>query len=211
MRNYLVIGLLALGLLAFVYFKTSKSIKKRELPYLGIDSIQINGDTVWHKVGNFKFINQKGDTITQKNLNQTIYVADFFFVQCPGICKDMATQLRRVYKAYENNPHVKIISHTVNPEHDSVSVLMEYAQQQGIQDAQKWMLVTGSKKEIYQMARDQYYSTATQGDGGPDDFVHTERFVLVDTEKRIRGFYDGTSEAEINQLMFDIDKLLKEK
>lgn len=210
-KNVLLYGILGMAFLAFVYFMSGKQPAKSSLPYLGVDSITIVGDTVWHTVGNFSFTNQEGKTITQKDVDGAIYVADFFFANCPGICKDMAVQKRRVYKAYKDIPNVKILSHTVDPERDSVPALMNYAMQQGISVHNKWIFVTGNKKELYDMARNSYYSTATQGDGGPDDFVHTERFVLVDADKHIRGFYDGTNESDVNKMMFDIDKLLKEQ
>jgi protein SCO1/2 len=211
LKNSIVYTVIAASLLAAVYFmsKGIKSPKKNSLPYFGIDSINGN-DTLWHKVSDFSFTSQLGKTVTQKDFENTIYVADFFFIKCPGICKDMAEQMRRVYKAYETNPNVKILSHTVDPQDDSVAALMQYAQIQGVKDHQKWIMVTGDKKDLYDMARQGYYSTATQGDGGEDDFVHTERFVLVDKQKHIRGFYDGTNENEVNKMMFDIDKLLKE-
>lgn len=211
LKNLLLYLLIPAALLGFVYFMMygTKSVQKSSLPYFGIDSV-VGTDTIYHTVKDFSFISQEGKIITQKDFDNTIYVADFFFVKCPGICKDMAAQMRRVYKAYETNPSVKILSHTVDPEADSVNILMDYAKIQGVKDHSKWIMVTGNKKELYDMARDSYYSTATQGDGGADDFVHTERFVLVDKQKHIRGFYDGTNENEVNKMMFEMDKLLKE-
>jgi protein SCO1 len=212
MRFFFYIAFVALVLIGFVYFMTTiNKEKQNSLPYFGIDSVTNSNDTIWHKVGDFKLISQTADTISQKNLENTIYVADFFFVNCPGICIKMAKQMGRVYLAYKDNPNVKIVSHTVNPENDSVEVLMDYAKKQGVTDQKKWIFLTGKKAAIYKLAREQYYATATQGDGGADDFVHTERFTLVDKNKRIRGFYDGTNENEINQMMFDIDRLLKEE
>ncbi len=211
MRNLFTISFIAILLIGFVYFMTTRNKEKAPtLPYFGIDSITSNNDTVWHKVGNFKLINQRADTISQQNLENTIYVADFFFVNCPGICIKMAKQMGRVYQAYKDNPNIKILSHTVNPEADSVKVLYQYALQQGVKDHQKWLFLTGEKVALYKLAREQYYATATQGDGGADDFVHTERFTLVDKDKHIRGFYDGTNENEVNQMMFDIDRLQKD-
>jgi len=211
LKNLLLYLLIPVLLLGFVYFmlNENKPKLKKSLPYFGIDTV-VGSDTVFHMVKNYSFVSQEGKIITQKDFENTIYIADFFFIKCPGICKDMAAQMRRVYKAYETNPNVKILSHTVDPQDDSVVALMEYAKIQGVKNHNKWIMVTGSKKELYDMARDGYYSTATQGDGGADDFVHTERFVLVDKQKHIRGFYDGTNENEVNKMMFDMDKLLKE-
>ncbi|MFN0048772.1 MAG: SCO family protein, partial [Cytophagales bacterium] len=202
------IGLVLIG---FVYFMTSKNKEKAaSLPYFGIDSITSNNDTIWHSVGDFRLTNQLGESVSQSNLENTIYVADFFFVNCPGICVKMAKQMGRVFEAYKDNPNIKIVSHTVNPENDSVAVLLDYAKRRGVADHSKWLFLTGEKAAIYKLAREQYYATATQGDGGVDDFVHTERFTLVDKNKKIRGFYDGTNENEVNQMMFDIERLLKE-
>jgi len=212
MRNIVAIAIIAIAMIGFVFFMTTQNKEKTpQLPFFGIDSISAQNDTVWHKVGDFNLISQKSDTISQKNLDNIIFVADFFFVNCPGICVKMAKQMGRVYEAYASNPKVKMVSHTVNPEADSVKILYEYALQQGVTDHKKWLFLTGEKAVIYKLAREQYYATATQGDGGADDFVHTERFTLVDKNKHIRGFYDGTKESEVNQMMFDIDRLLKEQ
>lgn len=202
---YLITALLLV--LAGAWFITSKNpIQKPKLPYYGFDSFDstfVNGnlkiDTIFHKIPNFAFVSQTADTISTKNIENKIVVADFFFVNCPGICVKMASQMKRVYEAYKNNKEVVILSHTVNPEADSVSVLMKYAHKQGVTDHSKWYFLTGSKQKLYEMARKGYYVSATQGDGGEDDFVHTEKFVLIDKNKNIRGYYDGTNEYEVNK------------
>ena len=163
----------------------------------------------YHTIADFSFVNQNGDTITQKNYEGKIYVADFFFTTCGSICPKMSTNLVDVQKAVLNNPKVMLLSHTVFPEVDSVSVLKEYAIKYGVVDS-KWNLVTGDKKEIYKMARKSYLAVKQ---GRPDqlyDMVHTENFVLVDQKRRVRGFYDGTNKDEIKRLLEDIDFLCKE-
>ncbi|KRD11437.1 cytochrome C oxidase assembly protein [Flavobacterium sp. Root901] len=163
----------------------------------------------YHTIADFSFINQNGDTITQKNYEGKIYVADFFFTTCGSICPKMSTNLVDVQKAVLNNPKVMLLSHTVFPEVDSVSVLKAYAVKYGVVDS-KWNLVTGDKKEIYTMARKSYLAVKL---GRPDqlyDMVHTENFVLVDQKRRVRGFYDGTNKEEIKRLLEDIDFLCKE-
>lgn len=163
----------------------------------------------YHTIADFSFINQNGDTITQKNYEGKIYVADFFFTTCGSICPKMSTNLVDVQKAVLNNPKVMLLSHTVFPEVDSVSVLKAYAVKYGVVDS-KWNLVTGDKKEIYTMARKSYLAVKL---GRPDqlyDMVHTENFVLVDQKRRVRGFYDGTNKEEIKRLLEDIDFLSKE-
>lgn len=163
----------------------------------------------YHTIADFSFVNQNGDTITQKNYEGKIYVADFFFTTCGSICPKMSTNLAGVQKAVLNNPKVMLLSHTVFPEVDSVSVLKAYAVKYGVVDS-KWNLVTGDKKEIYKMARQSYLAVKL---GRPDqlyDMVHTENFVLVDQKRRVRGFYDGTNPEEIKRLLDDIDFLSKE-
>ncbi|WP_163409377.1 SCO family protein [Flavobacterium ajazii] len=163
----------------------------------------------YHTIADFSFINQNGDTITQKNYEGKIYVADFFFTTCGSICPKMTTNLEEVQKAVLNNPKVMLLSHTVFPETDSVSVLKSYAIKHGVVDS-KWNLVTGDKKEIYTIARKSYLAVKL---GRPDqlyDMVHTENFVLVDQKRRVRGFYDGTDKEDIKRLLEDINFLCEE-
>lgn len=163
----------------------------------------------YHTIADFSFVNQNGDTITQKNYEGKIYVADFFFTTCGSICPKMTTNLADVQKAVLNNPKVMLLSHTVFPEVDSIPVLKAYAIKHGVVDS-KWNLVTGDKKEIYTMARKSYLAVKL---GRPDqlyDMVHTENFVLVDQKRRVRGFYDGTNKEEIKRLLEDINFLSQE-
>lgn len=176
-------------------------------PKLVDESVQ--GVTSHHRVGSFSLTNQDGKTITENNYDDKIYVADFFFVTCPTICPKMTKQMERVVGKFKSNNNILFLSHTVMPEHDSVPVLKEYATKYNI-NSNKWNLVTGDKKQIYDLARKTYFAAITEGDGGVDDFIHTENFVLIDKEKRIRGFYDGTSENDVDRLINDINTLLNE-
>jgi protein SCO1/2 len=163
----------------------------------------------YHTIADFAFVNQNGDTITQKDYEGKIYVADFFFTTCGSICPKMTANLADVQKAILNNPKVKLLSHTVFPETDSVPVLKAYAVKNGVVDS-KWNLVTGDKKEIYTMARKSYLAVKL---GRPDqlyDMVHTENFILVDQKRRVRGFYDGTKKEDIQKLIEDINFLSAE-
>lgn len=163
----------------------------------------------YHTIADFAFVNQNGDTITQKDYEGKIYVADFFFTTCGSICPKMTANLADVQKAILNNPKVKLLSHTVFPETDSVPVLKAYAVKNGVVDS-KWNLVTGDKKEIYTMARKSYLAVKL---GRPDqlyDMVHTENFILVDQKRRVRGFYDGTKKEDIQKLIEDISFLSAE-
>ncbi len=163
----------------------------------------------YHTIADFSFTNQNGKTITQKDYEGKIYVADFFFTTCGSICPKMTTNLVDVQKAIINNPKVMLLSHTVFPEVDSVSVLKAYAIKNGVDD-RKWNLVTGDKKEIYSMARKSYLAVKLGKPSELYDMVHTENFVLVDTKRRVRGFYDGTKKEEIQRLIEDINFLSAE-
>ena len=160
----------------------------------------------YHTIGDFSFTNQNGKTITQKDYEGKIYVADFFFTTCKSICPKMTTNLVDVQKAFLYNPKVKLLSFSVMPDIDTVSVLKKYAKINGVIDS-KWNLVTGDKKAIYAMARKSFLAVKQ---GKPEelyDMVHTENFVLVDSKKRVRGFYDGTKKEEIQRLIEDINWL----
>ncbi|APS38285.1 MULTISPECIES: SCO family protein [Salegentibacter] len=161
----------------------------------------------YHTVKDFKLINQNGDTITEDFYEDKIYVADFFFTTCLTICPVMTDHMLKIQEKIKDDPEVLLLSHTVFPKTDSVPVLKEYAIEKGVLD-EKWNLVTGDKKHIYDLARKSYLASKSNGDGGPYDMIHTENFVLVDKEKRIRGFYDGTDAEAIEDLLHDI-KVLK--
>ena len=162
-----------------------------------------------HKIPDFKLINQDGKIFTAEKLKGKYYVADFFFTTCPTICPDMSSQLARVQQKYKAHEDFMIISHTVQPEVDSPKVLKEYAERYEAIPG-KWEFLTGDKKVIYDLARKAYFAAVTEGDGGTDDFIHTENFVLIDKDKRIRGFYDGTSKESVDQLISDISILEQE-
>jgi protein SCO1/2 len=160
----------------------------------------------YHRIADFSLLNQNGDTITQENYRNKIYVADFFFTTCPTICPIMTANLVEVQAALANDSEVLLLSHSVTPEIDSVAQLKKYAIEKGVNDA-KWNLVTGDKKQIYELARKSYLAVQEDGDGGPFDMIHTENFILVDKQRRIRGFYDGTKEEEMDRLLLDIEIL----
>ena len=161
----------------------------------------------YHSIADFKLINQNGDTVTQEQYAQKIYIADFFFTTCPTICPVMTANMVDIQKIIQDDDEVMLLSHSVTPEIDSVPQLKKYALEKGVIDA-KWNLVTGDKKQIYELARKSYLAVLDYGDGGPYDMIHTENFILVDKERRIRGFYDGTSSDEVAQLLEDL-KVLK--
>lgn len=161
-----------------------------------------------HTIADFKFTNQNGKIITQKDYEGKIYVADFFFTTCPTICPKMTDNLVWLQDKIKNNPKVMLLSHSVTPEIDSVPVLKKYATQKGVIDS-KWNLVTGNKKDIYYIARKSYLAVKTNNSNELYDMVHTENFILIDQKRRIRGFYDGTNLEEVKKLLEDINYLSK--
>ena len=163
----------------------------------------------FHRIADFSLTNQNGKTVTQKDFKGKIYVADFFFTTCPNICIAMTDNLLKVQEKIKNNPNVMLLSHSVTPKIDSVPQLKKYAIEKGVID-KKWNLVTGDKKEIYELARKSYLAVKEDGDGGPFDMIHTENFILVDPDRKIRGFYDGTDLEEIQRLLEELEILIQE-
>ena len=162
-----------------------------------------------HHIKAFHLIDQNGDSVSLADLKGKVVLADFFFTTCGSICPKMSSQLVRVQEAFKADDRVLLLSHSVTPGTDSVPVLKAYAEKYGV-DHKRWRLLTGDKQQIYDLARTSYFAAVDQGDGGPDDFVHTENFVLVDPQGRIRGFYDGTKPAEADKAMDDMRQLLGE-
>jgi protein SCO1/2 len=202
-RSHLLnIGLcvLALVFLAGGWYVSKENKPTRVLPVYG---------PLDHKVSDFQLTDQQGKSISQETLAGKIYVTDFFFTTCQSICPIMSTQMERVYDHYKGNEEIVLLSHTVNPEADSVPVLAQYAKKHHA-SASQWHFLTGDKQELYRLARKSYFLDAAEGNGGADDFIHTPQFVLVDKEKRIRGYYTGTDSVEVNRLITEIDLLLAE-
>jgi|TARA_B110000914_G_scaffold34684_2_gene27551 protein SCO1/2 len=160
----------------------------------------------YHKISDFSLTNQNGEIVTQKKYDNKIYVADFFFTTCQSICPIMTKNMKDLQDKLIEDSEILLLSHTVFPEIDSVEVLKKYAIDNSVIDS-KWDLVTGDKKEIYDLARKSYLA-AKDNNFSEYDLIHTENFVLIDKKKQIRGFYDGTDKEEINRLINDI-KILK--
>jgi protein SCO1/2 len=211
-----IIGFLLFSIIVLSFFYSALKPKKI-LPVFNPSDVnpELVDSTVqyiskYHTISDFSFTNQNGETITQKDYEGKIYVADFFFTTCKSICPKMTTNLVDVQKAFLHNPKVKLLSFTVMPDIDNVSVLKEYSKINSVVDS-KWNLVTGDEKAIYTMARKSYLAVKQ---GNPDeqyDMVHTENFVLVDSKKRVRGFYDGTKKEDIQRLIEDIKWLVEDE
>jgi protein SCO1/2 len=163
----------------------------------------------FHQIAPFRLTNQNGKIITQRDYQDKIYVADFFFTTCPTICPKMTENMALIQARILDDSQVKLLSFSVTPQIDSVAQLKRYAIEKEVND-QKWNLVTGDKKEIYTLARKSFLAVKEDGDGGPFDMIHTENFILVDPEKRIRGFYDGTDIKAMEELLQDITTLKQE-
>lgn len=204
----LAMGAFSILIAGFFVFRNGQQV--RELPYFEpIETgLKNNVDSLnRHLVFDFSLSDQTGKTITRKDFEHSITVVDFFFTSCQGICPVMNSQMKRVYEKYKGNTEVQFISHTVNPEKDSVEVLTEYAKHYNANAAQ-WHFVTGDKPQLYNLARKSYLISDTNGDGSKEDFVHSQNFALIDKEGHIRGVYDGTDSIEVNRLMVEMDVLL---
>lgn len=170
---------------------------------------KINIDTLYHSIPKFQLINQLGDTITDRNLSGVVTIVDFFYTSCPSICIDMTKNLHRIQEHFmqKDQDKVRILSISVNPEIDTPEKLLEYVYENDV-NSKMWNLLTGDKALIYELARKGFMLTATEGDGGPNDFIHSEKLIIIDREKRIRGYYNGTSEQSADDLVNDVNKLL---
>lgn len=194
-------------------FENQKN-KKAEFPVLGrkqyvekiVDGKTVT-DTVDHTIPDYKLVNQDSNWVTPETFDGKVYVADFFFTSCPTICPTMKKEMLRVYEAYKENDEVAIISHTIDPEYDTVALLKDFAEKLDVQ-APKWHFVTGEKEDIYELGQKGYMVTAMEDENEVGGFLHSGAFVLVDKEKKIRGVYDGTRSEEVDKLITDIELLL---
>ena len=186
---------------------------KKELPIYNPSDFKpelvdksLRNTSKYHTVADFELINQNGKIVTQDDYRDKIYVVDFFFTRCQTICPIMTDNMGEIQSKFKNNKELLLLSVSVTPELDSVSVLRKYANEKGVIDS-KWNITTGDKKHIYELARKSYFAVVTRGDGDLQDFIHTPNFILVDKKKQIRGIYDGTDDNEIVQLIEDIETL----
>jgi protein SCO1/2 len=198
-----------LSKIVFVFLVVLGCQQEKKLPFLGPKEVREQGDTLYHKIPDFKFLNQDSLWVSQKDMAGKIYVADFFFTTCPTICPKMKTQLLRIYDKFAEDDRVRILSHTIDPEYDGVRVLKEYAKKLNI-TSPRWNLVTGKKSDIYRLGEKSYMVTAQEDANEEGGFVHSGAFILVDKNRHVRGIYDGTKEEDVNHLIEDMTLLLKE-
>ncbi len=198
-----IIGVLVGSLVAVACSKNES-----RLPIFGQRDV-VGSDTVYHTIARFQFVDQDSAIITNETFKDQIYVADFFFTTCRTICPIMKTQMLRAYESTEQIPDVKFLSHSIDPEYDTVALLRDFAGKLGV-SSDRWHFVTGVKDSIYKIAQTSYFATAMEDKSEPDGFIHSGAFLLIDKKQRIRGKYDGTKEDEVNRLLADIKRLRKE-
>ena len=216
-----VVQSILVGLLCFVFLSCHSPSNQpsiavdTSLPYYSDPGFtphwkntEINPAYFQHHIAPFRLVNQLGDTITEKNLIGKIYVAGFFFTACPGICRNLTLQLKRVQEQFLQDNRIVLMSYSVTPETDQPDKLLQYANTNGI-NSKRWWLLTGNRDSIYQLARRDYFADEDMGmQKTSKDFLHTENLLLIDQNRAIRGIYKGTSAAEVDLLMKDIQKLL---
>lgn len=207
-QNFNLLCSAAMGLILSVLLASCIEQKEQKLPIFGQKEVTGN-DTTYHSIGNFRLVNQDSTVVTNETLRGKIYVADFFFTSCRTICPIMKTQMMRVYKSVEDDPEVLLVSHTIDPEYDTVALLHDYADRLGVK-SNKWHFLTGIKDSIYYLAQTSYFATAMEDEAEPDGFIHSGAFLLIDKKGRIRGKYDGTKEDDVNKLLKDIAILKKQ-
>lgn len=205
-RNLMKISGLCLAVTALL--ATCTPPRQESLPILGTREVDGN-DTLYHTISKFQFVDQDSAVVTNETFANQIYVADFFFTSCRTICPIMKTQMLRVYEATSDMPDVRLLSHSIDPEYDTVALLHNFAERLGV-SSDRWHFVTGVKDSIYKIAQTSYYATAMEDKTEPDGFIHSGAFLLIDKQQRIRGKYDGTKENDVNRLIADIKRLRNE-
>lgn len=206
-RILIILGILFIPAISYYLLSRGENQFLR-LPVMGPRELPESGstDTVFHKIGDFSLLGRDSSVFTARDLDGRISVVNFFFATCRTICPSMNTQMKRVQAKFSATENIQLVSVTVDPENDTVEALEQYADSYEAAPG-KWYFLTGEKKVIYDLARFGFYVTAMPGDGGPDDFIHSEKLILLDKERRIRGYYDGTDQKETERLIDEIKVL----
>jgi protein SCO1/2 len=178
-----------------------------KLPVLG-EKEEVNGVTKYHEISDFKFTDQDGQVITNETFKDKVYLVDFFFISCQTICPKVAQQMLRIHDKFENDERVELLAHTIDPKRDTIDRLKWYADKLGVK-SNKWHFVTGEKDKLYDMA-DEYFIVAKEDADAPDGFDHSPTIILVDKNRRVRSFCNGTDPEEVDRLINDIETLLNE-
>ncbi len=209
-KGTLSFGLRLFGLFSLLIGFSSCEHSSPKLPFLGPKQVsQLPGDTLYHTIQAFEFINQHGELVNEDTFADKVYVCDFIFTSCPSICPLMSQQMQRVQQVFQREDELLFLSHTVDPERDSVETLKQYAEAYQAQTG-KWHLVTGKKEALYHMGIKNYLVSVDEDQNVPEGFLHSAAFVLVDKEKHIRGMYNGTEKEDVDRLIQDIRILLRE-
>jgi protein SCO1 len=196
-------------LLCFAFSSCIDQEKPRTLPPLGNRTLDAKGDTLYPTIPDFSFINQDGQKVDNQTFKDKIYIVDFFFIHCPTICPKVKKNGLRLYERFKNDSNVVMLSHSIDTKNDTVAALKVHAQKLGIENTSKWHLVTGNHDEIYAIA-DDYFSIALVNPDAPGGFDHSGRIILVDQNRHVRSFCDGTDAVSVDKFMLDVDFLLKE-
>ncbi|MEO1049057.1 MAG: SCO family protein [Bacteroidota bacterium] len=214
--TFRTVVLLVIIVFSFVACSQNESNERAALPKLGRKQVvekEVDGkktyDTIYHSIPAFAFVNQDSALVTEKTFEGKIYVADFFFTSCPSICPIMKTQMLRVYDSIQDESDVMLLSHTIDPEYDTVALLKDYAARLGV-TSDKWHFVTGEKDKIYEIGQRSYMVTAVEDPSEPGGYVHSGAFLLIDKDRHVRGVYDGTKAEDVDELLRDLDVLLAE-
>jgi protein SCO1/2 len=212
-KNNWITFILAIIACILIYLYFTSTVSNKVLPIYNPSNFNpelvdknLQNSSENHTVSDFMLINQNGETITQEDYKNKIYIADFFFTRCGTICPIMTNNMVEIQKEFLNDNDIMLLSLSVTPEMDSVPILRDYANNKGVIDS-KWNVTTGNKKHIYNLARKSYFAVVEQGDGGLQDFIHTPNFILIDKKKQIRGIYDGTNGEDMKQIITDIKTL----
>lgn len=205
-----------LTLVSIVSIAFSCQLESKKLPIYGerdwtkkvVDGKEVV-DTIYHTIPPFKFVNQYGDSVSEALVKDKIYVADFFFTTCPTICPIMKKEMKEVFKEFKGNPEVLILSHTIDPEHDTAALLHQYAEDLGVLSPQ-WQFLTGDKEKIYEIGQKSYMVPTKEDSTAEGGYLHSGAFILIDKDRHVRGMYDGTTEEGRKKLIADAHILLDE-
>ena len=207
MKNNLI------AIIAVIFALSScETNKEGSLPYYGehdLDTTEVNGvltiDTNYFEIPEFSFQNQDSVFVSNETLDGKYYIADFFFSYCPDICIPMKSQMLRIHEKFKGQEKFKLLSHTLDPVHDSIPFLKQYAESLGI-DTKQWMFLNGKEEKVYELAKSGYLSYAQKDQSAPGGIVHSGFFILVDPERHIRGVYDGTNEEDVDKLIQHLER-----
>ncbi|MFN6943379.1 MAG: SCO family protein [Cytophagaceae bacterium] len=211
-KSLVLCSILILPVLAFFFLKGCGSNEYKLPVMFAYDSVFQDGKYILtdvHTIPDFILPSHTGDSLSLNDVKGKVFIADFFFTRCPGICPQMTTELTRVQEAFRENAEISIVSFSVDPVYDNIEVLKNYAEEYGA-IAGKWHFVTGEKEDVYNLAQKGFFVSAMEDEGHIEEFIHSEKLILVDKEGRIRGYYNGTEREDVDRLITEINILLYE-